>query len=218
MIGVAPVDEKGSFNVTVTVPATSSGLHNVTVRDATISFVLRVDCLEVNDVTPPDADAGPDQAVDEDTVVVFDGSGSTDDVGIISHVWTFVDVTPKTLEGENPAYNFTNPGIYVVTLNVSDVGGNSATDSVTVTVRDITSPVAEAGENKIVGEDTIVTLDTTRSADNSEIVSYVWTFVDVASKTLLGYRRFNDLGIGHNRPRSQSWCRPDHSREFICGF
>jgi len=86
------------------------------------------------DATPPVADAGPDQTVYEDTLMTFDGSGSSDNVGIVSYVWTFVDVTPQTLTGMTPAYTFTTSGIYIVTLDVSDPAGNHATDTVTITV------------------------------------------------------------------------------------
>jgi len=185
-IGTAPVDEEGFFNTTVTVPVTLPGLHNVAVRDATTNFILRVDCFEAYDVTPPKADAGPDRTVDQDEVVVFDGSGSKDDIGILSYVWTFVDVTPKTLKGVNPPYSFADPGVYVITLEVSDVAGNSDTDTVTVTVRDATPPIAEAGVDQTVEEDTIVTLDGSQSTDNVEIATYSWVFVDVTPKILEG--------------------------------
>jgi len=92
------------------------------------------------DLTPPVADAGPNQEVNEDTIVTFNGSGSWDYANIVSYVWTFTDVTPQTLTGVTPNYNFTNPGIYIVTLNVTDVGENWDTDNVTITVLDITPP------------------------------------------------------------------------------
>ena len=197
-IGTATVDEEGFFNTTVTVPVTLPGFHNVTVRDATIDFLLRIDCLEAFDVTPPRADAGPDQTVDEDAGVTFDGSGSKDNIGILSYVWTFVDVTPKTLRWVNPTYTFTDPGVYVVTLEVSDVAGNSDTDTVTITVRDATPPTAEAGMDQTVEEDTTVTLDGSQSTDNIEIASYSWAFVDVTPKTLEGVTvtyNFADPGV-----------------------
>jgi parallel beta-helix repeat protein len=86
------------------------------------------------DKTPPVAEAGPNQTVYEDTPVTFDAGASSDNVGIVSYVWTFVDVTPQTLTGITPTYIFTSPGVYLVTLNVSDSAGNHATDKVTITV------------------------------------------------------------------------------------
>ena len=134
----------------------------------------------------PVSDAGSDQTVDEGTLVIFDGSSSTDDVSIMSYTWTFEDVTSQILEDVNPNYTFTNPGTYVVTLNVTDAVGNSNTDSVTIKVNDITVPVAETGDDQTVDEDTMVTLDGSRSTDNDEIVRYTWTFTDETEKTLEG--------------------------------
>jgi len=90
------------------------------------------------DNIPPVANAGPDQAVEEDALVTFDGSGSSDNVGIVSYVWAFTDVTPQTLTGVNPIYTFATPGIYTVTLDVRDASENLATDTVTITVLKLT--------------------------------------------------------------------------------
>jgi len=86
------------------------------------------------DTISPVANAGQDQTVYVDTLVTFDGSGSSDNVGIASYIWSFIDVTPQTLIGVNPTYTFTTSGIYTVTLNVSDAAGYHATDTVTITV------------------------------------------------------------------------------------
>jgi len=140
----------------------------------------------VKDATPPFADAGPNQIVNEDTLVTFDGSNSYDDVGIINYIWTFTDVTLQTLTDINPTYNFTNPGVFIVTLNVSDAAGNWDTDTVTITVRDVTPPVADAGPYQTVDEDTVVIFDGSGSRDNVGIVNYTWTFRDVTPRTLTG--------------------------------
>jgi beta propeller repeat protein len=89
---------------------------------------------ELGDNIPPVADAGPDQTLPEDKLVTFDGSGSSDNVGIVSYVWKFTDVTPQILTGKNPTYTFTAPGIYPVTLTVSDAAGNDASDEVIIKV------------------------------------------------------------------------------------
>jgi parallel beta-helix repeat protein len=47
----------------------------------------------ISDTTSPVADAGPDQTITEDKRVTFDGSGSTDDVGIKNYVWTVTDLS-----------------------------------------------------------------------------------------------------------------------------
>jgi parallel beta-helix repeat protein len=86
------------------------------------------------DTAPPVADAGEDQTVAEDMLVTLDGSASIDENGIASYTWTFTDVTPQTLTGKNPTYNFTTPGTYIVTLTVTDPAGNTNSDTVTITV------------------------------------------------------------------------------------
>jgi len=138
------------------------------------------------DITDPIADAGPDQFVDEDTNVTFDGSGSTDNVGIDNYTWTFVDGTLQTLYGMNPIYNFSEPDIYNVTLTVRDAAGNSDTDNVTITVNDVTPPIADAGPDRYAGRNSTFTFDGSGSTDNSGIINYTWTFFDGAPKTLYG--------------------------------
>ncbi|UCG68955.1 MAG: carboxypeptidase regulatory-like domain-containing protein [Thermoplasmata archaeon] len=91
----------------------------------------------IQDTTPPLADAGSDQEVTEGTTVVFDGSDSTDNVGIVSYKWTFTDGTIQTLSGITPSYTFNSAGSYVVTLNVSDAHENFNTDTMLVNVNEI---------------------------------------------------------------------------------
>ena len=93
------------------------------------------------DTAPPVADAGPDQSVFQGTTVTFNGSGSTDDVGIKSYVWNFTDLTPKILTGVRPTYRFKNVGNFSVTLNVTDYVDNCDTDTMWVNVSaDTTKP------------------------------------------------------------------------------
>jgi len=84
------------------------------------------------DIIPPTSDAGTDQYVDRGATVSFDGSGSSDNVGIQSYVWTFNDAGEKTLTGINPTYTFNNSGNFSVTLKVIDTSGRS--DSTTMNV------------------------------------------------------------------------------------
>jgi PKD repeat protein len=148
------------------------------VADPAGNYAADIVIITVVDITKPIANAGPDQNVYEGTLVTFDGSASADNVGIAGYTWTFTDVTAKTLTGEKPAYTFTTPGVYTVTLNVTDADGNWAIDTVVVTVMDITSPIANAGADQKVGEDTSVTFDASGSSDNVGIVSYEWDFGD----------------------------------------
>lgn len=148
-----------------------------------VTWLFHVEAL---DGASPIADAGPDQTVDEDTPVTFDGSDSWDDVGIVNYTWAFTDVTPQTLAGVKPNYTFATPGEYIVTLNVTDAAGNWATDPMTITVGDVTKPVANAGSSQTIIEDITITLDGSASSDNVGVTNYTWTFTDVTVKTLFG--------------------------------
>jgi len=130
------------------------------------------------DTASPVADAGSDQTVNEDVLATLDGSGSTDNVGVTSYIWTFLDVTQKTLTGVNPTYTFETVGGYTVTLDVADAAGNHATDTVVITVLDVTDPVADAGSDQTVEVGETVSFNADDSTDNVGITSYEWDFGD----------------------------------------
>ncbi len=128
--------------------------------------------VTVNDVTGPTADAGEDKTVDEDTVVSFDGSNSSDNVGIVNYTWK---IEGTKYYGITVDHTFAHPGEYMVELNVSDDAGNYAIDTAKITVEDVTAPTADAGEDKTVEEDTVVTFDGSDSTDNVGIANYTWS-------------------------------------------
>lgn len=99
--------------------------------------------------TAPTADAGPDQTVVAGEVVQLDGSGSTDaedPADGLGYSWTVADdagtgLTTSDLAGANTATpSFTAPPVgaaatLVIRLTVTDSGGLTGTDTVTVTVK-----------------------------------------------------------------------------------
>jgi len=151
------------------------------VTDPAGNYATDTVTITVLDITKPTAKAGSDQIVNEGTLVTFNASQSTDNVGITQYTWTFDDETPQTLNGINPTYNFTTPSTYIVTLAVNDAAGNYATDTVTITVLDITKPIAKAGSDQTINEDTLVSFDASGSSDDVGIVSYKWTFTDAGT-------------------------------------
>ena len=64
--------------------------------------------------------------------VVFDGSNS---IGLnLNYYWSFGDIRNKQDEGESINFRYVQGGIKVVTLNVTDIFGNSAINKITVEV------------------------------------------------------------------------------------
>lgn len=108
---------------------------DTTSQTASDSISVLID--NVND--PPVANAGPDQSAYVNEPVYFDGSGSTDDRGIVSYVWDFGDET--TASGITVEHIYTAEGEYTITLNITDNGGLTGQDTAIVTVS--TVPVAE---------------------------------------------------------------------------
>ena len=110
---------------------------------ATDSVEITVNAVEN---LAPIADAGADQTVDEGTEVTLDGSGSEDTDGgsVVSYLWTENGVEVGT--GVSPVLSGLVAGSYDIELLITDNLGATATDSVTVTVNDMSgcSPAGSA--------------------------------------------------------------------------
>jgi PKD repeat protein len=108
----------------------------------------------------------------------FNGTGSTDDVGITSYAWTFGDGGTGT--GATPQHSYAAAGTYTVTLTVTDGGGltNSVSHSVTVSAGGNQAPVANFTVNCNTGKAHQCAFDASSSSDDVGIVSYRWDFGD----------------------------------------
>jgi len=85
------------------------------------------------DMTPPVADAGPEQTVNVETTVNFDAGDSTDNLGVVSYEWDFGDGTTGT--GKTTTHTYKETGTYTVTLEVKDAAENIDMTSITVSVQ-----------------------------------------------------------------------------------
>lgn len=77
------------------------------------------------DVEPPDAVAGIDFGASDGLVVTFDAGRTTDANPVRNYTWNFGDGGAAT--GERVSHRF-DPGNYTVTLEATDVFGNTGTD------------------------------------------------------------------------------------------
>ncbi len=153
------------------------GDHFITLKvlDLARNWDIKTVNITIDDLTPPIANAGKDLTVPEGTAVVFNSSGSEDNTGIVESRWIFFDKMESVLYGTSPTYVFDDPGVFEITLMVADAAGNTGTDNLTVTVRDITPPTADAGSDQTVLEGTVVILNGTNSTDNVGITNWIWT-------------------------------------------
>jgi carboxypeptidase T len=97
------------------------------------------------DTEAPTADAGLGGTISLGTAFTFDGSDSSDNVGITNFTWAFVyNGTTVELYGESPTFTFWTEGTYAVTLLVTDGSGNHDSDMITVVV--INGAIPEFGD------------------------------------------------------------------------
>jgi PKD repeat protein len=151
----------GSCDVTATFAGTE---HTITIT--------------VLDITLPIAKAGAGGTINEGETFNFDASASTDNGRIVDYHWDFGDNTESNSSVPTADHLYDHPGIYDVTLTVTDAGGNIATRSIRITVLDITSPTAVATLPSNAQEDVPYLFDGGSSSDNVAIITYRWEFGD----------------------------------------
>ncbi|XP_040823554.1 dyslexia-associated protein KIAA0319 homolog isoform X2 [Ochotona curzoniae] len=133
---------------------------------------------------PPVAVAGPDkELVFPVQSAALDGSGSTDDHGIVFYRWELVR-GPSAVQMEDvdkavATVTGLQVGAYCFRLTVRDQQGLSSMSTLTVTVKvkkeNNSPPRAQAGgRHVLVLPNNSITLDGSRSTDDQGIVSYLW--------------------------------------------
>jgi PKD repeat protein len=141
-------EESGTYEVTLKVTDNSDSKCSTATAKVTVI---------VNQ--PPVADAGPDQMIacvgcaqDE---VTFDASNSYDpEGGALTYRWDFGDGTQGT--GVKTTHTYSEPGVYTVTLSVTDDSGttcNSSTDVITVKANEAPSPEIDVQKGTIKGDE-----------------------------------------------------------------
>ena len=137
---------------------------------------------------PPVANAGgPYSGVAGETLVTFDGSGSSDpENDALDYAWDFGD-SIGTGTGVAPTYVYQTAGSYTVTLVVTD--GTSDSDPATAAVEISepvvnVAPVADPG-GPYSGEPLVaVAFDGSGSSDaNNDVLTYAWEFGDGGTGT-----------------------------------
>ncbi|MCF2947392.1 PKD domain-containing protein [Paraglaciecola aquimarina] len=178
---VAPdltADEILTFQLTVT------DNNNATATDT-------VDIAVQNINQSPTANAGSNQAVNEQANVILSGSGTDADGAISSYSWTQTSGTSVILIDTTLARaTFIAPDItkdetLTFQLTVTDNDNATATDTVDIRVQNLNQPpTANAGNNQAVKEQTRVTLSGLGTDSDGSISSYRWNQISGTSVTV----------------------------------
>ncbi|HEV8595574.1 MAG TPA: PKD domain-containing protein [Thermoplasmata archaeon] len=137
IVGTFPMTSVGGGRYEYDYAPSEIGTFSFTISasDAFANTATGSGTFDAQDSTNPMASAGPDQSVRVGVVVTFEGSGSTDNYGILNYTWTFTEGgQTRTLFGDSPTHAFASAGTYDVTLRVTDESGNWAEDVVRITI------------------------------------------------------------------------------------
>lgn len=159
---------------------------------------VNIKVIDISPNIPPLAYAGDDLSIVENTFVTLIGSLSSDlDGSIVAYSWTQLTTPAVTLNNANTANpDFIAPElnenqIFTFQLEVTDNEGASATDTIDVQIIDITPappnipPVANAGDNQSIVENSLLTLDGSLSSDSDgNIITYTWSQVSGTTVSL----------------------------------
>ncbi|UCG70520.1 MAG: hypothetical protein JSV09_05760, partial [Thermoplasmata archaeon] len=113
-------------------------------KDSSENWNVSQGSFVIKDTTLPFADAGEDLSADVNITVVFNASGSTDNYLLVNYSWNIFKYGAliANLYEIKPSIKFAENGTYEVILTVKDSSGNSASDTVMVTVNAPDSGVA----------------------------------------------------------------------------
>ena len=163
------VNESYSFSLVV-----SDGEFSSLIDEVSISV------SEINEL--PLANAGPDQTIDGLATVTLDATASADPEGAaLSYTWLQTsgpDIVLSAYDSESPTFvAFAEAGIVSFSLVVNDGIEDSIADVVTIVIDGVNNvPVANAGVDRYVNNNSVVTLRGSNSLDaDGDTLSYQWT-------------------------------------------
>jgi len=123
--------------------------------------------------------------VEKNHPAAFTSTSQDVDGQIVTYEWNFGDGTTDTTSGPVVSHGYSSPGVYIVTLFVTDNrGSRKSAEKLIVVLEENSPPVAEFNfqpETPLVGEETRFSSGSTDR--DGEIVSYAWDFGDGTTDT-----------------------------------
>ena len=162
-------DDNGNFTVTLSV------------SDGQVS-VERVFNVTIANLAPQNVSAGNDASINEGDTLSLSGSGDDPGNDTLTFCWDFGDGSAEQC-GVNLTdldHRFEDNGQFTVRLRVSDEDGGQTSDTLTVTVANV-SPTADAGQNLTAREGELITFDgtlTDPSPIDEAALQFEWNFGD----------------------------------------
>ena len=129
---LADITGKTSFIVDTNTLNDGTNEINIAATDKSGNSAFKTLTIVIDNINPSVSVRVHAQTVPEKTSVSFDASNSSDNVGIIDYEWDFGDGNKG--RGITTSHIYANAGTYTVTLTVKDAAGNSATDTLKITV------------------------------------------------------------------------------------
>jgi hypothetical protein len=143
---------------------------------------------------PPRAVAGPDMRVLGGSQVTVNGKGIDPDDDPLTYEWRQISGDAVTFDKSSPSFTFTAPDVLpteskrlAFQLTVTDTQKQSASDQVVIfVVPENSSPIANAGPDMTVDENTLVNLLCTGTDPDNDIINFSWSSsanVEIADNT-----------------------------------
>ncbi|MBN1993207.1 MAG: PKD domain-containing protein [Anaerolineae bacterium] len=167
-------------SITVTHTYLDDGVYTATlqVNDGRGGTDNDIAPVTVNNLPPTASATATLTTTLEGITVTFNGSGSSDPglYDVLTYRWNFGDGSPLA-NGLNVNHAYADNNVYTVTLTVTDDGGMTGADTLTITVLNA-NPLAQAGPDRIVDEGTPINFNGGGSSDagTADILAFAWDF------------------------------------------
>jgi hypothetical protein len=185
--------EDGGATHYLTGECVNVSLHDAGTTEVTCTATLdgmsssRILTVHVRDTERPITVIRTNATVRMHETVRFDGTGSTDNVGITAFQWRIDDGAGQAvLIGPVVRHEFDRAGRYLILLEVEDAMGHTASDMASILVLDTEPPIAEAGADIYVQFGIPIVLDGRNSTDNLGIEGYMWGVAGYGSGRAFG--------------------------------